>query len=258
MNASHVRVIVLRAAGTNCDRETVYAFEKAGATVDRVHVNRLAEGSASLMDYQVLAIPGGFTYGDDIAAGRVLANEMNHRVGDQVRSFIDDGRLVIGICNGFQVLVKMGLLPGWEDSPHPVTLTYNDSNKFEDRWVYLKVVASTSPFLRKEEVIYLPVAHGEGKFVVDSDESLERLEEAGQVVLRYCDQDGKQADYPLNPNGSVRSIAGICNADGNVLGLMPHPERNVEPYHHPRWSRAEGAARADGMRFFINAVSHFT
>ena len=250
--------MVLRAAGTNCDVETAYAFEKAGATADSIHVNRIAEGEVALDDYQILAIPGGFTYGDDIAAGRLLANELRHRVGERLERFVNSDRLVIGICNGFQVLVKMGLLPGWPEGPDSVTLTYNDSNKFEDRWVYLNVESTNSPWLKRQQIIYLPVAHGEGKFVVNEEASLERLGDLGQVVLSYCDESGNKTPYPGNPNGSIASIAGICDTTGKVLGLMPHPERNVEPYHHPRWTRGVEREQPDGMRFFINAVEYFS
>jgi len=249
---------VLRAAGTNCDEETAHAFAKAGARVDRVHVNRLAEGQVRLSDYQVLAIPGGFTYGDDISAGKVLANELKYRVGDEVRKFVDAGRLVIGICNGFQVLVKMGILPGWDALRQQATLTSNDSNRYEDRWVHLKVVSTKTPFFREKEIIYLPVAHGEGKFVTDGDQTLKRLESTGQAVLKYCDGDGREGPYPVNPNGSVASIAGISDETGRVFGLMPHPERNIEPWHHPRWTRGEAAAEGDGFRVFRNALSYFS
>ena len=224
---SEVNILVLRAAGTNCDVETAYAFEKAGAKATLAHVNRLVDRSVSLDDFQVLAIPGGFTYGDDVSAGRILAGELKNRLADAIAAFVEADRLVIGICNGFQVLVKMGLLPGDESSGR-VTLTNNDSNRYEDRWVHLKVDGSRTPFLASDDVIYLPVAHGEGKFVVDNDATLESLESNGRIVLRYCDDNGLDAPFPYNPNGSVGSVAGICSASGRVFGLMPHPERNIE------------------------------
>ncbi|MHC4713436.1 MAG: phosphoribosylformylglycinamidine synthase I [Planctomycetota bacterium] len=255
---ANVKVIVLRAAGTNCDVETAYAFEKAGAEAHRVHVNRIAEGSVRLSDFHILAIPGGFTYGDDIAAGRVLANEMRYRIGDAMRQFVEGDRLVIGICNGFQVLVKMGLLPGYDDTPAGATLTFNDSNKFEDRWVYLKIESGRTPFLDGEGIIYLPVAHAEGKFVVNDPAVLQRLELSGQIIVKYCDEEGnEEVAYPYNPNGSTAGVAGICDDSGRVFGLMPHPERNVEPYHHPRWTRTP-QTEGDGMRFFTNAVDYFS
>jgi phosphoribosylformylglycinamidine synthase len=248
----------LRAAGTNCDAETAYAFEAAGATARTVHVNRIADGSVRLSDFQILAIPGGFTYGDDISAGKVLANELSHRVGDAMREFVDGRGLIIGICNGFQVLVKMGLLPGGDGSRQSVTLTNNDSNRYEDRWVYLKVASTKSPFFGQEEILYLPVAHGEGKFIVDEPGTLKRLEASGQVVLKYCDEKGRDAGFPYNPNGSVGGVAGICSPSGKVFGLMPHPERNIEPFHHPRWTRNGTGAEGDGLRVFRNAVSFFS
>jgi phosphoribosylformylglycinamidine synthase subunit PurQ / glutaminase len=251
------KVLVLRAAGTNCDAETAYAFQKAGAETDFVHINRLAEGSVSLNDYQILAVPGGFTYGDDISAGKVLANELRHRIGEEIRAFVDNDRLVIGICNGFQVLVKMGILPGWGPKQEHVTLTNNDSNRYEDRWIYLRVTSTKSPFLRKNEIIYLPMAHGEGKFVVNEDSTLARLEQQGQVVVKYCDIDGNEGPYPVNPNGSIASVAGICDETGRVLGLMPHPERYVEKHQHPRWTRDGAPEVGDGLRFFRNAVGYF-
>ena len=255
---SEVRVLVLRAAGTNCDVETAYAFEKAGATPHLSHVNRLRDGEVGLPGYQILAIPGGFTYGDDISAGKVLANELRNRVGDAVREFVDAGGLVMGICNGFQVLAKMGILPGWAGHKQLFTLTNNDSNRFEDRWVFLSVSSTKTPFLREKEILYLPVAHGEGKFVVDEFATLEQLDDTGQVIVRYCDENGRAAGFPYNPNGSMGSVAGICDPSGRVFGLMPHPERNIEPYHHPRWTRGGSPSEGDGFRFFRNAVSYFS
>lgn len=255
---SVVRILVLRAAGTNCDVETAYAFEKAGGAPDLSHVNRLVDGSVRLSDYQILAIPGGFTYGDDVSAGKILANELRNRVGDAIARFVRSGGLVIGICNGFQVLVKMGILPGWEGARQVATLTNNDSNKYEDRWVYLKISSTRTPFLREEGMLYLPVAHGEGKFAVSEPATLSRLEAGGQIVLRYCDEHGREAGFPYNPNGSIGSVAGICDPSGRVFGLMPHPERNTEPYHHPRWTRGGCPAEGDGFRFFRNAVRYFS
>ena len=253
----HVNVLVLRAAGTNCDAETAYAFEKAGGKVRTGHVNRLADGSIDLADYQILAIPGGFTYGDDISAGKVLANELAHRTGDAVREFIEADKLVIGICNGFQVLVKMGLLPG-RAGRRRVTLTNNDSNRYEDRWVYLRVASTLTPFLTTEEILYMPVAHGEGKFVADDPSTLADLESAGQVTVKYCDENGREAGFPYSPNGSMSSVAGISDPSGRVFGLMPHPERNVEPYHHPRWTRGVAPPEGDGFRVFRNAIVYFS
>lgn len=225
-----VKAVVLRTAGTNCDKETVCAFEAAGADVDLLHINEFIRGNRSLDPYKILAIPGGFSYGDDIAAGKVLANELKHKLRDKVEKFIRSGRLVIGICNGFQVLVKTGFLPY-------STLTFNDSGKFEDRWVYLKNVnRGKCIFTRGIDTIYLPVAHGEGKLVTDR-KALMEFKRDDEIVFKYVDDEGKESGYPWNPNGSMENIAGICNKEGNVFGLMPHPERHLIRYHHPQWTR---------------------
>jgi phosphoribosylformylglycinamidine synthase len=252
------KVCVLRVAGTNCDVETKVAFEKAGASAERVHVNRLAEKRGMLASYQILAIPGGFSYGDDIAAGKVQAVELMHRLGDEVRRFVASDKLVIGICNGFQVLVKTGLLPGGEYTKQVVTLAANDSNKFEDRWVRLRVDSSRSVFISSGRTIYLPVAHGEGKFICESDDVLQRLRDTGQIVFRYVAPDGGDPEYPDNPNGSVDHVAGICDPSGRILGLMPHPERHVEGWQHPRWTREGAKEEGDGFQVFRNAVKYFT
>jgi phosphoribosylformylglycinamidine synthase len=262
LNVAKPRVLVLRAAGTNCDAETAFAFEQAGAEASLVHVNRLAEGSARLSGFQMLAIPGGFSYGDDVAAGKILALELEHRLGSELASFVSRGGLVIGICNGFQVLVRTGLLPGNDGfSPgEAVTLASNDSQKYEDRWVRLEVLDTSCVWLRPSEDmlalpwIELPVAHAEGKFVPASSAVMETLKENRQVVLRYVGPDGGEAAYPANPNGSVEGVAGITDATGRVFGLMPHPERHVFRRQHPRWTRGEGSSPPDGRQVFANAV----
>jgi len=251
-------VCVLRVAGTNCDFETMWAFEKAGAHAERVHVNRLAENRELLSAYEILAIPGGFSYGDDIAAGKVQAVELMHRLGDEVRRFVVADRLVIGICNGFQVLVKTGLLPGGRSKKQTVTLAANDSNRFEDRWVCLRVETSRSIFISPGQTITLPVAHGEGKFIPGSAKVLQGLRDEGQVVFRYVSRDGSAPAYPDNPNGSVDDIAGISDETGRILGMMPHPERHVEGWHHPRWTREGLREHGDGFQVFQNAVHYFT
>jgi phosphoribosylformylglycinamidine synthase I len=251
-----VGVLILRTAGTNCDEETQYAFEKAGARAERVHVNRLRERPAEFSKYRILALPGGFSYGDDLGAGKVLAVELAHFLGDAIRDFIDRGGLVIGICNGFQVLVKAGLLPGGDVR---ATLAGNASGRFEARWVHLEVTTDRTPFLHKGDRLLLPCAHGEGRFLPESAAALERLEGRGQVALRYVDERGRPGPYPVNPNGSAGDVAGLCDLTGRVFGLMPHPERHVEFYHHPRWTR-EGRGpgdEGDGLRVFRNAVAYF-
>jgi len=249
-----VRVVVLRTAGTNCDVETEYAFRKVGATAERVHVNRLVENPDRLDHVQVLAIPGGFSYGDDIASGKLLANEIRFRMSDELRRFVEAGKLIIGICNGFQVLVKAGLLPGLADGEVQATLTFNDSGRFEDRWVYLRAETAGCAFVKPGEDMYIPVAHGEGKFAAGR-KVLKELDERGLVVFRYVGPDGADgAGYPWNPNGSMGDIAGICDPTGRIFGLMPHPERHVEPTQHPRWTREGLKAEGDGVKVFRNAV----
>jgi phosphoribosylformylglycinamidine synthase len=237
-----VRVLVLRAAGTNCDRETAHAFERVGATAEARHVNELLRDPTLLRNYGVLVIPGGFSYGDDVAAGRVLATELKQKILPETWRFIGNGGLVLGICNGFQVLVKMGLLPGWDEQV--VTLTHNESHRYQDEWVDLDVVTSRCEFVVEGQEFAFPIAHAEGKFVAD-DATLARLEESGQVVFRYR----------RNPNGSLNGIAGICDMTGRVLGLMPHPERHLEPWHHPSWTRRGLADEPDGLHFFRRAVA---
>lgn len=255
--AHQVRVIVLRAAGTNCDLESKYAFEREGARAELVHVNRLLATPSLLDQYDVLFIPGGFTYGDDISAGRILANQLRFKLGKQVRKFIENGGLVLGVCNGFQVLVKAGLLPDpFGPQRQTVTLAGNDSGRFECRWVYLKISSKKAEFIHEGDIIELPVAHREGKFVACAPELLDKLRENGQIVLQYVNERGQPAGYPWNPNGSQLDIAGICDPTGRVLGLMPHPERFVEPYHHPNWTRFKEMRTPDGRAFFRNAVRY--
>jgi len=256
----HVRAIVVRAAGVNCDVETQHALRLAGADAQRVHVNRLIEAPDQLHQYQILVFPGGFSYGDDVAAGKILANQIVHHLAEPIRRFLDEGKLILGICNGFQALVKAGILPGFADTPfsfdtQPVTITDNDSGKFEDRWVYLEVVGDRCVFLEPGRRIYLPVAHGEGKVVTRDAATLERLWSEGHIALRYVDAEGREGGFPINPNGSVDAIAGLTDATGRVLGLMPHPERYIHSTQHPHWTRL-GAPRPDGTMFFTRAVEY--
>ncbi len=244
---------MLRGPGTNCDGETAFAFQQAGAEVASVHVNRLISREQHLADYQILVIPGGFTYGDDIAAGKVLANELALNLGDDIRRFVEDGGLILGICNGFQVMVKAGILPEPGDNrPSRITLTANDSGRFECRWVHLGVNReSPCVFTRGIERMYLPVAHGEGKFVADGD-----VLPALNVAVYYTDENGNRAvGYPDNPNGSVEGIAGICDSSGRVFALMPHPERYIRGTQHPQWTRIGAKKYGDGLQVFVNAVS---
>lgn len=257
--SENVKVLVLRTAGTNCDQETAQAFSLVGASADPVHINRLKEKEVKLNDYHILALPGGFTYGDDVASGKVLANELRYGLGRELDQFIEAGKLIIGICNGFQVLVKAGILPEHKSGNFDIrtTLTYNDSGKFEDRWVYLKSETEKCIWTKGlAEIIYLPVAHGEGKFIPEDNEVLEQLKKQGQIVFRYVDSQGEPAGYPHNPNNSVDNIAGICDPTGRILGLMPHPERHVHPAGHPRWTREGLKSEGDGLAVFRNGVNY--
>lgn len=254
------RVLVLRAAGINCDEETAVACELAGGRAERVHVNRIVANETRLRDYAALVIPGGFSYGDHLGAGKLLAVDLIHRLGERLMRFVEEGRPVLGICNGFQVLVKSGLLPG-DHGRQTITLTENRSGHYECRWVRLMPEpGNVSLFMRGIDApIALPVGHGEGRFVAD-DATIGALESRGQVVLRYIDGDGKPAmRYPENPNGSAGAIAGICNPAGNVFGLMPHPDRAYLPQLHPDWLRGRRERReGDGLRIFKNMLAYVT
>lgn len=246
------KVLILRAPGTNCDVETGFAFELAGAAAELVHINELVSGRKTLAEYQILVIPGGFTYGDDISAGRILANEVRLKIGEMVREYTADGNLVLGICNGLQVLVKAGILPPLsDDGSQAITLAPNTSGRFECRWSYLRVnESSPCVFTRGIELMYLPVAHGEGKVVVGSG-----FWEHASAAVQYCDESGNtDAGYPHNPNGSEYNIAGICDKSGRIFALMPHPERHVLGTQHPRWTRKGSKDSGDGLRIFTNAV----
>lgn len=248
------RVLVLRAPGTNCNEETADAWQRAGASPETWHVRRVVESPALLDSFQVVTIPGGFSHGDDLGAGVILAAHLRAGLGDALRRFHDRGGLILGICNGFQVLVRAGLLPGPKLAGR-ATLTFNDSGHFESRWVHLAPTPGLSPFVRFRDPIELPVAHGEGKFVLGDGASLADLEGAGQVVLRYCHGDGSPAtSHPANPNGSAGAVAGVCDPTGRIFGLMPHPERHVDPLHHPRWTRRGPAREGDGLQIFRDAV----
>jgi phosphoribosylformylglycinamidine synthase len=254
-----VKALVLRAAGINCDRETEYALELAGASAERLHINKVIENPSLLDEFHILVVPGGFSYGDDVAAGKILSNQIIHHLAEKIEKFITDGKLVLGICNGFQVLVKTGILPRLEDekigTAQKVTITDNDSGKFEDRWVYLNTEDSPSVFLKNLDKLYLPVAHAEGKVVAADENILEKLKTDEHIALRYTDKDGGEPDYPANPNGSVHSIAGLCDKTGRILGLMPHPERYIHPTQHPHWTRIE-KPDPDGLKIFTNAVEY--
>ena len=247
------RALILRAPGTNCDHETAHAFERAGGLARRLHVRALGERPALADDFQILCIPGGFSYGDDIASGRIFALELRLRLGDALTRFRDRGGLVLGICNGFQVLVQTGLLLADPQTGRPrAALAHNHSGRFIDRWVRLHAVAGRCPFLQGVTDLELPVAHGEGRFVTRSAADYAALDAAGQFVLRYA---ADEAGRSTNPNGAEGDVAGVCDETGRVLGLMPHPERFIEATQHPAWAgRLDPAGAGAGLALFANAI----
>lgn len=265
-----VHVLVLTGYGLNCDFETAYAFELAGAVSDRVHINTLISREVSLADYNILVFDGGFSWGDDHGAGVLEAVRLRHNIGDALHRFIDEGGLVLGICNGFQALVNLGFLPGFDGDykTRRVALTFNDCGNFRDDWVTL-LANPKSPcvFTRKITRLELPVRHGEGKLVAPP-EVIERLVDQQQVVFQYATPTGDvaQGRFPYNPNGSVNDIAGICDPSGRIFGLMPHPEAFNHWTNHPDWTRMKALMKRQGQsikpeltvatKIFKNAVDY--
>ncbi|MEN8614059.1 phosphoribosylformylglycinamidine synthase I [Dehalogenimonas sp. THU2] len=247
-----VKVLVLRAPGTNCDREMAEAFELAGGTPRIAHINELISGAVKLKDYHIMGLPGGFSYGDDLGAGKVQANEMRRRIFDSLHAFIERGGLIVGVCNGFQALIKTGILPGPPSPALPhVTLTNNDSGRFECRWVKLAAEPlNRCVWTEGIEHLDVPVAHGEGKLIA-APEMLPRL----RPVFYYADALGNPtAEYPANPNGAVNNIAGLTDNTGHVFALMPHPERFIRASQHPKWTRQSVDEPGEGLRIFQNGV----
>ncbi|MEX0777699.1 MAG: phosphoribosylformylglycinamidine synthase I [Phycisphaeraceae bacterium] len=254
--------LILRTAGTNCDRELAHAFELAGSQTQSVHLNHLIEHPELIEQADLIGIPGGFSYGDDIAAGRIFANRLRHRLLEPLKAAVARGTPMIGICNGFQVLVKLGLLPDPKSGKQTATLADNTSGRFIAKWVSLQAISDTvCIWTRGLDHMDLPIAHGEGRFVPADDAVLQRLREQHQIALRYADAKPQAAEvsFPGNPNGSIDAIAGICDPSGVVLGLMPHPERYTHSTNHPNWSRQSAETLAEtpaGLRLFQNAVEH--
>ncbi len=271
------RVLVLRAPGANCDVETAFAFEQAGGTAERVHVNRLLESPRLVDAYQVLCIPGGFSYGDDLGAGRILAVQIQTHLRDALEYFVARDKLVLGICNGFQVLLRSGLLLPPDETGPVATLAWNASGKFQDRWIRLRIEQSQCVFFAGIESLYLPIAHAEGQFLTRDNAILQRLAAGRQLPLRYAPLDtpgtgvssavarstqpealASRLSFPDNPNGSQADVAGVCDATGRVCGLMPHPERHIDPTQHPHWTRLqELPPEGEGLAVFRNAVRYF-
>ena len=282
------RVCVLRAPGTNCDVETAYAFETCGAIADRVHLFQLLENPKSLANYQALCVPGGFSYGDDIGSGVIFASQLRSHLAETLGEFLQRDTLMLGICNGFQVLLKSGILPGgsttWPpkpEEPAEATLTWNDNGKYTALWVRLKVCSSKNVFLRGIDELDVPIAHGEGKLVVRDPATIDRWQQNGQFALTYAplarsaseglafngstdhslarraNSETELLPFPINPNGSMANLAGLSDPSGRVLGLMPHPERFLFATQHPHWTRLGLRGEGAGMRLFRNAVEYF-
>jgi len=263
-----VNALILTGFGLNCDYETAHAFELAGAVSRRVHINSLSDGSVRLEDHHILVFIGGFGWGDDHGAGVIQAVRFKTHLGDRILEFVGRGRLVLGICNGFQALVNMGLLPGFDGDylSRSVALINNECGNFRNQWVRLQVNPKSACVFTKGIVqADFPVRHGEGKLYA-ADAVIQRLQEGQQIVLRYARADGSPADgrFPYNPNGSVEDIAGICDPTGRIFGLMPHPEAYHDWTNHPDWPRQREAARRSGepygtgdtvgIQLFRNAV----
>ena len=256
---SNPRVMILHANGTNRDHDAALACELAGGEPEIVHINQLLAGERNLLDYHMLVVPGGFSYGDDLGAGQLWAQDLRYKLRDDLEHFALNGRPVLGICNGFQVLLKSGLLPNTDFASgdnRDVTLTYNENGHFECRWVYLKPNQhSTSLFTEGlDDLIFCPIAHGEGRVMTRNEQVTQHLWDKGQVALTYVDADGKPVGYPLNPNGSVSGIAALNNQEGNVMGLMPHPEDHIFPWQHPHYHR--GVTGNFGLVLFKNGVKN--
>jgi len=251
------RALVMQARGTNRDLDVMEALLLAGAEPIAVPLNHLRLGKVNWLEFNMLVLPGGFSYADALGAGKLLALDLRSYFADEMAAFVDSGRLVLGICNGFQALVKAGFLPGnnFVDGSKHATLTFNASGHFECRWVLLKPISQSCAWTQGlQEVITCPVAHGEGNFQVAEERLLDQLQADDQVAVQYCHADGSlaQGNYPHNPNGSRMDIAGLCNPRGNVLGLMPHPENHIQPQQHPQWTR--GVTGQSGLVLFVNGV----
>ncbi len=269
------RVCVLRAPGTNCDPETAHAFEICGATAERVHLLRVLENPGLLADFQVLCIPGGFSYGDDIGAGVIFSSHLRGQLADAIREFLTADKLCLGICNGFQVLLKSGILPGGaeglahhEETGRDATLTWNDNGQYTSLWVRLATLNANNVFLRGIEDFEVPIAHAEGRLVVKDPSILESWKANGQVAVCYRSLEGDVSSdpqewltadvgYPDNPNGAFANIAGLSDPSGRVLGLMPHPERFIHATQHPEWTRRKLSGEGAGLKLFRNAVEYF-
>lgn len=259
-------VIVIAGYGINCERETQFAFEKAGAQADVMHINDIIQAPARLGDYQILVFPGGFSYGDDTGSGRAFANRVRNHLGDAVREFVERGKLVIGICNGFQILTNLGLVPAFNREGVPeVALVHNDGARYIDRWVDV-AFSGHSPWTRNVGTISLPIAHGEGKLHAD-EQFLQRMRAGNLIAGRYVEGEiCRHQSLQANPNGSLDDIAALSDLSGHVLGMMPHPERAIDFTHLPHWTYLREhyqrgskpiPEEGPGLQIFRNGVSYF-
>lgn len=266
-----VKSLVITGFGINCEEEMAAAYELAGATAEIVHLNEILLGQVSIHNYDILNFPGGFSFGDDLASGKVVSNKIKYKklpsgrvLLDEIKQFLADGKYILGVCNGFQMLVRMGLLPNTNHDFEPEsTLSNNNSGKFEDRWVYCKVNnAVNTPFLKGIEQMALPARHGEGKLIFMDDAMRAKVTEQGLNCLTYCTADGTETgEYPANPNGADLNCAGLTNPTGQVLGLMPHPEAYLSLYNNPNWGQIkrnnpEISEDGEGLKIFTNIVEH--
>jgi phosphoribosylformylglycinamidine synthase len=269
MKQEEIKVCVMRVGGTNCDSETKRAFQEIGIQADVLHVNELVK-LHNLLDYQLLVLPGGFSFGDYVRSGVIFARFLSAKLAKEIETFINEGRPILGICNGFQILVEYGLLPGLEGvSTYPeATLTTNEPAGFKCQWVNLKhenkgKCAFTSK-IHSGKVLGMPIAHGEGRLLFPKEkeeEMLAKLIDNDMIVFCYCDKNGNRADgkYPTNPNGSFYNIAGICNREGNIFGLMPHPERAMYWWQQPDWTRQQQMQQyGDGKLIFQSIIDNLT
>lgn len=254
------RVLTIITDGINCNAETGRAFDLAGAHNEEVHLNLLLDGSRSLSEFDILSFSGGFSYGDDVKSGKIFSLKLM-KLKDDIEKFLEDKKLMIGICNGFQVLTTLGIIPYNTPGKPGVSLYWNDSARFECRWVELMIPENVvSPWLKglNGKKIRIQAAHAEGKITVDNKSVIDDLFDRNLVAFRYIDSSGKPTEeYPFNPNGSPEGIAGLVNLTGNVLGMMPHPERNCEKFHHPDFRNLTDNEGSDGFEIFRNAVEYF-
>jgi len=266
-----VKSLIVTGFGINCEVEMGAAYKNAGAQVSIIHFNDLMNGKYNLNDFDILNFPGGFSFGDDIASGKVMANKVKYKkmsngktLIEEILSFIDEGKYILGICNGFQILTQLGLLPDTLGNQNPeAALLHNDSQKYEDRWVYCKVNPDNkSPWVKGIDLLPVPVRHGEGKLVFKNKDIEENIVNNQQIALQYADKEGNiTSEYPLNPNGSVLSIAGLTDRTGQIFGLMPHPEAFLSFYNHPAWTSLQRkghflSREQTGQKIFDNIVAH--